>query len=272
MLYADDTLYQPEAFQAAVDGLAGERVVLSNELFVGQSVNFNYVNRSQVARRLHQAMPEATVLLCIRGQAELLKSLYSIALHGDEQRSLEEFIWNGAVDQHREHATTAGAAPSYFNTSGGYEQLDGYLYQPLIDLYRSLFPKVVVLVYEDLIHAPERYIQSLEEAVGVSINDDVKAEILAGKKVHKGVGLEQAQRLRKLNRYYDAAHRSTNKQRIYNYRKRKILSGESSTKLQFSAATQAVLRDFYGPANEALNKAIPTLQLERYAEYYLMKN
>lgn len=270
MQYADDTLYNPEEFQKACDDLKGEKVLLSNEWLVGQSVYFNYVNRSQIARRLSAAMPNASVILFIRGQAEVLKSLYSIALHGWEQRTPDEFIWNGQNYQARQHQTSDGAAPAYFNTAGGHEHLDGYLYQPLIELYRNLFPKVEVFLYEDLLNDPQRVVDRLENIFDAALPVEAKASILKRERMHQGVGASQAKRLRKLNKYYGLAQNGKSKKRVFNYSKRRILNSAKSESLSFSTETKQMLKEFYSAPNQVLAQTFPELKLERYKEEYFL--
>ncbi len=268
MQYADDTLYDANEFAAAVNALQGEKVLLSNENFIGQSVYFNHINRTAIAKRLHAAMPQATVILFLRNQPDLLKSLYSIALHWKEDKTLEEFVWNGAIDHHRTKVGTGGALPSYFNTTDGHEQLDGYLYGPLIELYKGLFPNVEVLLYEDLLFNPTKVRQRLETILGVAFSEEVRQTFERKEKVHQGVGSVQAQRLRKLNRYHGLAHGSTNKQRLYNKRKRSILQQTDGSALAFPASLHTTILNFYRAHNQQLAEKYPELELSRYAHLY----
>ncbi len=270
MQYADDTLYDPTEFKNAVDELAGDKILLSNEWLSGQSVYFNYVNRSLIARRMHEAMPYATIIVFLRGQAEVLKSLYSIALHGWEQRTLDDFVWDGPNFSQREHITTDGAAPAYFNTSGGYEHLDGYLYKPLLDLYKKLFPKVEVLLYEDLLNAPEKIADRLEAIFEMPLPADVRATFTKREKVHQGVGATQAEKLRKLNQGYHHAQLNKTRQRIFNYKKRNILKASSDTPLTFSSQMLQRLSEYYRTPNNQLSESYPELELDRYADQYFL--
>lgn len=269
MQYADDTLYDAVDFKRAVDALAGNQKLFSNEWLVGQSVYFNYVNRSMIARRLHEAMPDATIVLVLRGQAEVLKSLYSIALHGWESRSLDDFVWDGANDQHKPHKTTDGAGPAYFNTVNGHEHLDGYLYKPLLDLYTNLFPKVEVLLYEDLLNDPAKIADRFDSIFG-TMTPEVRAHFESRTKVHQGVGASQAARLQKMNLGYHAAQSNSVRQRLFNRKKRSILKGEDNTALAFSQAMQKRLTEYYSEANKVLATAYPDLGLERYADTYFL--
>ena len=268
MQYADDSVYDASHFQSAVNALSGERQILSNEWFVGQSAYFNFVNRSMVARRLAEAMPEARILLFIRGQESILKSLYSIALHGDEKRTLDDFVWMGEAATQRSAAVT-GAAPAFYNTTGGHEQLEGFDYLPLIKLYKGLFKHVEVVVYEDLVYDPERVITQLERWAEVGLSDELKAQIMNSDKVHRGVGARQARRLRKLNKYQGVRKETSPQSRWLLYRKRKVLKSSSSTsELTFSPAVRNALVKWSEPRNAALARAYPELELHRYAEEY----
>lgn len=269
MQYADDSLYNAAEFKESIDAIGAESVLFSNELLVGQSAYFNFVNRSLIARRLQAAMPDATIVLVLRGQAEVLKSLYSIALHGAESRALDDFVWDGANDQHKTHQTTDGAAPAYFNTVGGHEHLDGYLYKPLLDLYTGLFPKVEVLLYEDLLNDPMKIASRFENIFG-KLTKETRGAFEQREKVHKGVGASQAEKLRKLNLGYHAAQSSAVRQRLFNSKKRKILKGEDSVQLAFSEPMQQRLIEHYSEANKDLAAAYPALELERHASTYFL--
>jgi len=269
LLYADESWFDAAAFAASLAKLPGERQLFSNELFVGQGMYFNFSNRTRTAKRLASAMPNARVLVYLRGQQSILKSLYSIALHGGETRSLDEFVWEESQHQHRTRNDAAGAAPAWFNTFDGHEHLSGYDYKPLLDLYHSLFSHVEVVLYEDLSADPDRVCVALERWLQADLPAQERNMILNGSKVHAGVGARQAEKLRKINRRHQLAlSTGGTAARLYYFRKRKILREKGDAPLQFSTALSQRLSAWFGPRNSALQAAYPHLELNRYAGAY----
>ena len=104
MHYADETLYRPARFKEEIEALEGDKILLSNENFIGQSLYWNHGNRTRIATRLHAAMPEATIILFLRNQTDILP----IALHdlSPTQRDKDTENSSGKVGRTTRYKTT----------------------------------------------------------------------------------------------------------------------------------------------------------------------
>ncbi len=92
MLYQDESRYDENAIGESLKISEGENLIISNELFVGQSVHMVSTNRTRNAKRLNQLFPNADVVLFLRNQADLLESLYSIGVYSGHTAKPHEFI------------------------------------------------------------------------------------------------------------------------------------------------------------------------------------
>ncbi len=275
MIYADDTLYNPAEFKKAIDELKGDKIILSNELLVGQSLFMHYGNRSQIARRLQEAMPNATIVLYIRNQLDILKSLYLISVNWKETKSLEDFIWfpgrELTLDDYHDKNIDDLSSHLYYNTHESHEHVEGYLYKPLIDLYKSLFPKVEIVLYEDFATEPKTVLNQLEKLFGQEFNNEVRSAFLDKKPVHKSIGKRNAELIRKANKWQDLLEQKKLTKRTFNkyrrYIEHKVVSKES---LNYSKKLKQKLIEYYQPYNRELHAAYPEIGIDRYKDQYLL--
>src|SRR5690554_2825265 len=73
ILYQDDSCFNADEVAAALKPISNKDAILSNELFVGQSLYLHSTNRSRTARRLKQFFPDAEIVLMLRNQLSLLE-------------------------------------------------------------------------------------------------------------------------------------------------------------------------------------------------------
>lgn len=202
--YADDTLWDETSVRAEIDRLPAGTVLLSDEGFSGKVLYFNYVNRSMIARRLARLFPDATVLLFLRGQADIVASHYNQYVREGGTLAFGEFVWRGDRD------FPAGPVEDPadwrfdprtldFNTNGCRLHLDDFLYRGLIDLYDALFPRVEVLLHEDLAADPEGVLDRLESILGSRIGPAAR-EAVAASRENPSVGPDALDRIRRGNR------------------------------------------------------------------------
>ncbi len=194
MLYTDDTLYSPDDFSRAVQGMREGDTVISNELFSGQSAYLNAGNRSRTARRLAAAFPEGEIILILRSQTALLRSLYSMAVYAGDFQMPEDFVQFDA-----EESDTAGM-PTYRHA----ERAEIYRYSPLIALFEKYFNRVHLFLYEDLRADPEGFIDRFASVTGTEYENHPDFS----RKVNSSLSMLQISVLRKLNRWKDA-HEAT---------------------------------------------------------------
>ncbi len=265
--FADDSFYSPSIIQEVKKTWRADKVLLSNENFIGQSSHFNHLNRSIIAKRLKDAFPDAKILLVLRNQVDLLASLYAINLQWKETRNIDDFIWKPFQEKPK---NIGGSASSYFNTTEGYECLDGYNYLPLIELYNSLFNDVEILLFEDFIHQPELFSTQLATFFDTD-KESIKQQISNQPKMNIGVTQKQANKLAKINKYSAISEKSELGNRIYNKLKRNIIQAKSTgSKPFFSTKKEIELRSYFHQNNSMLNTKYPELGLNKYAkDYYL---
>lgn len=265
--FADDSFYDATIIQEVKQTWKANKILLSNENFIGQSTHFNHINRSMIAKRLSDTFPDAKILLVLRNQVDLLASLYSINLQWKETRNIDDFIWEPFQEKVQ---NVGGPASSYYNTTEGYECLDGYNYLPLIELYQSLFNKVEVLLFEDFINQPEQFSTQLATFFDTD-KEIIEHRISNQPKMNSGVSQKQANKLTKLNKYSAISEKSALGNRVYNKLKRNIIQAKSNgSKPFFSTKKETELKAYFHKNNSILHAKYPELGLNKYAkDYYL---
>ncbi|MBI2280436.1 MAG: hypothetical protein HYU68_07075 [Bacteroidetes bacterium] len=275
MMFMDDSLFDKDEFINEINKLEGDNIILSNENFIGQSLFYHHSNRTKIAQRLHQAMPNATIILYLRNQVDLLKSLYLISVGWKEHKTIDDFVWkkrtNYTVENYQKGRLDYGENEAYYSTFNSYEHLDGYIYNALITLYKNLFPKVEIILYEDFIAHPEKVQQRLEGIFNTAFNSTVTTSFTNKEVLNQGYNKNQANWLRRLNKWHNVAEDSNFKSRVLTKLKRLVINHiKSDKKLDFSDETLKFLKDFYKPYNQQLAKDFPELGLNEFAKDYLL--
>lgn len=269
LMFADESFYSEKRKNEVKPFLNEEKLILSNENFSGQSLYLNFTNRSRTARRLSELLPDATVILFIRNQTDLLRSHYGINLQWKETKTFEEFI--NTHERGRKLPDPGGPHTGYYDTYRGTEPLDGYNFHALVKLYRSLFPKVEIFLYEDLLMAPENVMDRMENIFKTSFSGEVRSSFTSKNKINRGVSEKTARKLRKLNRYYDLAISHPTLLGLFNKRKRQLMKGnKNDDAIKVPSVLSQKIKKHFRPSNEELNKEYPELNLNRYAEEYFL--
>ncbi len=265
--FADQSFYNPEEVREYVNQFTESKLLLSNESFVGQSVYFNHSNRTRTCLRLKEIFPQANIILILRNQIDLLTSMYNINLQGNESGTIDDFVW---FPQEAGEGGLWGAGTSYFNTSRPVESPEGYNYSTLLDLYESNFENVHVLLFEEMVDAPQAFSEKLAVALGVD-QEQVFSLLESGEQMNQSVTEKQAAKLRRLNKYQEVFDATSVLGRGVNKMKRKVIrSQKAGEKPQFSDEVRDKLVAQFKPWNEALNSQRPELGLANYAsKYYL---
>lgn len=275
MIYMDDSLYNEDEFIHEINQLEGENIIISNENFIGQSLFYHHSNRTRIATRLHKAMPNATIILYLRNQIDLLKSLYLITVGWKESKSLDEFVWTKrnayTLEDYQNGKLNYGEKDAYYSTFNSHEHLDGYIYNSLIELYKNLFPKVEIILYEDFISQSEKVQKRLEGIFNTSFNEEVTSSFKNKEILNQGVNKRQAAWLSKINKWQDVVEDSDFNSRALNKLKRWVKNNlNSDQKLEFSPEKRKIIVDFYRPFNQQLAKDFPELGLENYTKDYFL--
>lgn len=268
MQFADDTFYDKSKIIEFTKDWKNKNIILSNENFVGQSYFLNHNNRSIIAKRLSEAFPNAKILLVLRNQIDLLASLYAISLEWRETKQIDDYIWQ--PEKIKSIKTETGPAKLYYNTYEDYENIEGYDYLSLIQLYKIHFKHVEVLLFEDFIHQPNTFASKLDAFF--ELEQPLFLKLIEQKEaINQGVDVVQAKKLRKLNKYHQLASHSPLLYRIYTKLKRNIFKKKrSNDKPCFSPQKETELKNYFSTLNQQLVKEYPEIGLQNYSEKYYL--
>ena len=248
LLYQDDSLFNENLFEETAAQIRSQDAILSNELFVGQSLYLNSTNRSRTAGRLKKFFPEAEIVLLLRNQVTLLQSLYAIGIYSGHTCSPEEFIRFSNSDSSIEN-------PLY-PTFAEVENTESYNYSHLIELYKQNFSAVHILLFEDFKINPMAFAEGLSEMLNVE-----KVVISTPTiKVNKSLTDRQIKLITRLNRHKPLLNRGRFGKWLFRYKLRFIehyISGNTSFK--FSPELEKKLKDYYGEDNNKLGNLLPQL-------------
>lgn len=249
LLYQDDSLFDEVAFEKTAAEIRSQNTILSNELFVGQSIYLNSTNRSRTARRLQQFFPDAEILIMLRNQVSLLQSLYTLGVYGGHTCTPEEFI--------RFSDAQSKAKYPLYPTFTDAEISESYKYTALIDLYQSLFTKVYVFLFEDFKSDPVAFAERLCSELNFE-----KVEITAPKtKVNSSLSSRQIKLTRILNRFEPLINHGRFGRWLFGVKLR-FIEHRMVGKKPFSFSTELTekLKNYFREDNRKLDKALPELR------------
>lgn len=275
MLFEDESRYNSEQFKSEVEALPGNRILLSNENFVGQSLYWHFGNRTRIAQRLSEAMPEARIILFLRNQADLIRSLYLIALQDKETASLADYV-RGLPNPYP--LSSYQSTPkvdlfdyTHYDSYHAHEQLYGYNYLPLIDLYKNLFSDVRVFLFEDFVADPNSLLDSLGDALDTRISAELKQRLIDTPSVNNGTGNRQSNWLRTLNKWHPLLSSTRVGNALYYRLKRYIIEQmKSPAPVTWQSAQLKTLRETYAAQNRALDQRYPEIGLSRHPQSYFI--
>jgi Sulfotransferase domain len=179
--YADDSLYAAEELRDEIDNIIalepGNKVLISDELLSGAPF-YNFINRGLIAKRLAEILPHAEVILFLRGQKDIIRSLYNqyvkIGWFTDELNSRfisfpgHGFELNAFVKGKRDW----NIHNRFINHQSFMNQCH-FLFYELVKLYDDNFSKVHLFLYEDLLTRPETVLSRLEELFEAKLPETV---------------------------------------------------------------------------------------------------
>lgn len=259
MLYQDDSLFDEAEFEKTAARIRSRNAILSNELFVGQSVYLNATNRSRTARRLHQFFPDAEIVLLLRNQVNLLQSLYAIGVYSGYTCTPEEFI--------RFTDSKSSAENPLYSTFAQAENTESYKYSALIELYQTLFTKVHVLLFEDFKSSPVAFAERLCEKLNLEKLAISKPE----RAVNKSLSARQIKLTRTLNLFEPLINRGWFGRLLFGVKSRFIehrMGGKKS--FAFSPELTEKLKNAYREDNRKLAEAMPEFgDSDRFKSEYI---
>ena len=173
-----------EAYESGLERLGnpapGAVVVLSAERLSGHAASGGY-DTVRIARRLHETLPEAKVLIVLRSQVDMIESEYR-QLVGEGYRGRLSSLW----------LSDAWKRVQF--------DLEHYEYDTLVREYHRLFgpENVAVFTYELLIADRPRFLDRLAAFFGVA---PFELDQVSAKEVHPGLPNRGIAMLRLLNHF-----------------------------------------------------------------------
>lgn len=187
-------------------------------------------DRELVAKRIHQTLPDAKIMMVLRNQPDWLISRYKHFLIKGESRAFREFIKDQSV-----------LRPAF--------------YFSIVDLYSKLFGRgnVLVIFYEELIREPEKFLNKISDFMGISKFDYQKL----GKKSRVGLTNRAAKIIQKINLSGSAA--SIIAKPVF-YLDRKVFQ-KMRDSILVSPKEKQTLADLYAKDNQKLSELLGRSQL-----------
>ena len=275
--YADDSLYDPEELRSELRYILGARtsdtpLLISDELLSGTPF-YNFLNRGLIAHRLAEVLPQSEIILFLRGQRSIIRSLYNqyvklgwctdeLDSHFISQPgpgfSLREFLagnrsWNirNRYISHR----------SYMNQQH-------FLYYELVRFYKHTFGKVHVFLYEDLATEPHSILGKLADLFETHIPDGV---LRAVQSTNVNPGLDDDALVRKLmqNRLQVLHQRARGRcGRMASRVLAALLKTGRFQQRQKEYLDRLMNRNVFTPNNRLLNERYPEIGIGRHPEAY----
>ncbi len=260
MLFQDDSLFDSDAFAHSTAELRRSDALLSNELFVGQSLYFCSTTRSRTLERLAAAFPEAEAVIILRRQVDLLESLYSLAVYAGFSKGPSDFL-------HPSPIPLAQGQPDIYPTYEQGEHLESYLYQPLLALCNKHFSKVHLFFYEDFAEDAEAFCEALCSRLELSYSRKPHFS----RKVNRSFTRMQLRFMRRLNLWKDLHHASSLGSGLF---RRKVRFIEKymgwGQRFGFSSEVREALHEYYEPDLKAVYADLPEgSTLEGFRKHYL---
>lgn len=257
--YADDSLYNPGYLEKELLQFRDSNLLLSDESFSGKPTYFSYINRSQIAKRLNEHFPNAEIILFLRDQVDIMVSHYNsyVKMPYGVKKITNLFYKPGANFQFSdqpEGLSTWDSSGIYYDTNDFYIHLDCFKYHCLVNLYKSLFDKVHIFTFEDLVHRP----QLVQDKLKNIFEQDLAYEKSDAK--NASFTPNQLKLLRLTNNITYPL-----KSRIINAASRKVISGlPIKGKSNFNQLMDKFVGDYYQADNALLKSQNPQLSWDQF--------
>ncbi|GAA0891444.1 hypothetical protein GCM10009122_11230 [Fulvivirga kasyanovii] len=245
----DGSLYSHKDIKEDLNELVNSDALISDASLSGRAI-YRHINRSLVAQRLSDLFPNATILLFIRGQEKALHSIYNQYVKGSRRGTLpmnEYFItnYNGDYD-------------SYYVDEKFHVEL--LKFSHLIALYKALFKRVEVFLYEDVKNNKEEVLNRLENILDQRFTDEQRERILGSSKVNPSIDTSMIYKRRVVN----SLERIPMNGVLWSIARaflRRLASNSSSEELP-------VKNDYFKEDNKKIIELYPEIGLTRYPEDY----
>ncbi|MFH0894100.1 MAG: hypothetical protein V2A54_06665 [Bacteroidota bacterium] len=264
--YADDSIYNASFVKNAIEKRFlpdSKKILISDEGFSGRLKNLNCINRSLIANRLKQIFPDAQILIFLRGQESMLWAHYS--------QSIKNTLEIKRIGEYYRHPDFANFLNIYssknkyqkigYYSHAGHCSPECFRYYELIHLYKSLFEKVEVILYEDLIKNPNSIKNKLEvffnELLSEKTNDSEK-------RINQGIYGDKLNKKWFANKTYFLLRKKWMRNFVYFFYKKRV---DHFMKLE-KEFIHSVATTFYKEDNLKILKQYPEIGLSQYPDKY----
>ena len=266
--YADETLYRKNELLDEIRNIGSDNIIISDEALSGKVIYFSYLNRTIIAHRLKEIFPDATILLFLRDQKDILLSHYSSYIKNPYGvKKIENVLWkpskNYTYNDYISSKKLKDLKTLYYNTNDYFIHLDCFLYSYLVKLYTSLFRKVEIFLFEEFLNDKKSMIHRIEEIVGEKIN--IKSSDLV-QKVNRKLHYKELEDKRTLNRYLKF---TKNRGIIKVGRQINKISCRKDGKPNFKEYINEFVGDYYTKDNLKLRQMLPRINWGDFKNKYL---
>lgn len=190
--YAEDSIYDAavirDEFDAIKKSVAKDNTLLISDELLSGFPFYNYINRGFIAERLSDVVNEAEIILFLRGQINLIMSLYN------------QYVKIGWVNNHLDgyflHRPGNGFSfekwvkgkrdwdrgNRYINNRAMFSP-EHFRYSKIYSLYSRLFRKVHVFLYEDFLTDQKACLRRLS----LLLSSEIPTKFIRNEVLHKNI-------------------------------------------------------------------------------------
>jgi hypothetical protein len=194
--YADSSLYSVSAIGEEINRIEnkmakGSPILISDELLSG-FIFYNFINRGMIAERLSKAIPDATIVLFLRNQIDLIVSLYNqyVKIGWFDNHLDKSFLHRPGkgfpLEKWADGARDWDVKNRFINHRSVFSP-EHFRYSNIYSLYSDLFRKVHVFLYEDFRKDPKPSLLRLASILSTELPSEFDGKIQK-KIVNKGLG------------------------------------------------------------------------------------
>ena len=250
--YEDASLFDSNGMNSFLENniLKYNKFIISDESLSGKPVGYSYINRTMIAKRLKLFFPSAEIIIFLRDQQDIIKSHYSSYIkmpYGTLK--INNFLSVPSIDctEKIDWLKNPNYNSLYYNSNDYHLNANNFKYTSLIELYKSLFEKVHVFLFEDLTKNPEFIFNRLGNILQTNINYNnhtSKENVSLSNKM-----LERKRNINKLANLFDSEKMRTIVSKSYKYIPYPILRSHN-----FDKTIMNMINDYYYDDNEKLKK------------------
>lgn len=260
--YADDSLYVRDSVISELNQINANRLLISDESFTGKPLYFSYLNRSIIAKRLKDLLPEAEIVLFIRDQKDIILSHYSgYTLMPYGTKKIEDLFYrphaNYTYDDYLKKPQLYQMNSLYYNTNDYFIHLDCFLYSNLVKLYTGLFEKCHIFLYEDFQNNFTESIARLEEIL------EERIIVKSMKRENVSLSPEEIEKQRIANCIMPISNKYLRK-----LVQTAIKSTTHARAKDLKTTVNKIVGDYYFQDNQVLKKILPSFAWDKHPSKY----